>query len=145
MTDNRPLSPHLGIYRHQLTSVLSILHRITGIALSLSAMVMIYWLAALATGMEPFARFQHVLGSLPGQFFLLGAMFSFFFHLCNGVRHLFWDMGKGLEIERTYLTGWIAVFVSLLITAAFFLYALSGGDAIEQTSLHLLQEVSCHA
>ncbi len=127
MTDNRPLSPHLTVYRPQLTSVLSILHRITGILLSLGVLLLVLWLAALSAGPATFAKASALTGNVFVQLIILGGVFSFFYHLCSGVRHLFWDMGKGLTIEAAYRSGWTVVIVSLVLAASVFAYAMIGG------------------
>ncbi len=127
MTDNRPLSPHLSVYRPQLTSVLSILHRITGIVLSFSVLLLVLWLAALSAGPESFARASALTGNILVQLVILGGVFSFFYHLCNGIRHLFWDMGKGLSIESAYRSGWTVVIAALVLAASVFAYAMMGG------------------
>lgn len=113
---SRPLSPHLQVYRPQLTSVLSITHRGTGVVLALGLLLLVYWLLALASGPEAFATAQGLLGSWLGQLVLLGFTFALFYHLCNGVRHLFWDVGLGFELEAAYASGWAVVVVSLLLT-----------------------------
>lgn len=113
---NRPLSPHLQVYKPQLTSVLSITHRGTGVVLALGLLLLVYWLMALASGPEAFAFAQGVLGSWLGQLVLLGFTFALFFHMCNGVRHLFWDVGMGFELETAYASGWAVVVVSVLLT-----------------------------
>ena len=94
---NRPLSPHLQIYRPQLTSVLSITHRATGVALSLGTMVLLYWLQAVARGPEAYAAAQEFRGCWLVKLVLAGWTWAFFYHLCNGIRHLFWDAGYGFE------------------------------------------------
>jgi len=114
---NRPLSPHLQIYRWQLTSVLSILHRATGLFLTLGAVVLVVWLFAAALGDSPFAAVQGFFGSILGRLFLLGSTFSLFYHLVNGIRHLLWDTGFGFDIKTTYATGWIVVAAAFLLTA----------------------------
>ena len=114
----RPLSPHLQIYRPQLTSVLSITHRATGIVLAAGALFLVYWLNALAAGAEAFDHLRSLMGAWYGQVVLLGFSFSLFYHLCNGVRHLFWDAGAGFEIETVYRSGKAVIAVSLLLTAA---------------------------
>ncbi|NBC33276.1 MAG: succinate dehydrogenase, cytochrome b556 subunit [Alphaproteobacteria bacterium] len=111
-TQNRPLSPHLQIYRPQITSVLSILHRMTGVALTLGTLLIAYWLIAAASGAEAFAAAQDWIGSFLGVLLLLAWSFSLFYHLCNGVRHLAWDLGLGLEIETVTQTGWVTVAVA---------------------------------
>src|SRR6266581_7763991 len=105
----RPLSPHLQIYKPQLTSVLSISHRATGVALALGTVVLVWWLLAAATGPEAFRHVQGFLGSWIGALLLIGWAFALFFHLCNGIRHLAWDTGYGLDIPKTYASGWVVV------------------------------------
>lgn len=117
MSVQRPLSPHLQIYRRQITSVLSIMHRITGILLSLGAVMLVAWVATVAAGPESHATFVHLVDSVPGRLVQLGMVFALLFHLCNGVRHLFWDMGKGFDLDTTTATGWTVVALSVLGTA----------------------------
>jgi succinate dehydrogenase / fumarate reductase cytochrome b subunit len=115
-TDNRPLSPHLQIYKPQLTSVLSITHRGTGVFLTVGAFFLTCWLLALADGPELFARLQAHLTSWYGQFLVYAFVFSLYFHLCNGIRHLFWDVGLGLDIDVAYKTGYTVVAASVIFT-----------------------------
>ena len=115
-TQNRPLSPHLQIYRWQISSVLSILHRITGIALAVGSLLLVYWIIAAAVGPEAFAQAQGLIGSVIGRLLLLGWTFALFFHLANGIRHLFWDMGLGFELKTMSITGWAVVVLALLLT-----------------------------
>jgi succinate dehydrogenase / fumarate reductase, cytochrome b subunit len=109
MSDPRPLSPHLQIYRWQLTSVMSILHRITGIGLAVAAVLLVSWLGTAADGTEPFARMQGFLGSPLGLIVLFGCTVALFYHLCNGMRHLVWDTGHGLDLKSVYLGGWLVL------------------------------------
>ena len=118
MAQTRPLSPHLDIYRWQITMTLSILHRATGIALAVGTLLVIAALLGLATGPENYARIQAFCASKFGLFLLLGWTWSLCYHLCNGIRHLAWDAGWGFEIPRTYATGWTVVIASLLMTIA---------------------------
>lgn len=115
---SRPLSPNIQIYRPQLTSVLSIANRITGIILSACAVVLVMWLIAAASGPEAYARFRGLIGSWAGQILLLAAAFSFFLHLCGGIRHLVWDTVHGFELRQIYASGWIVVVASMLLTLA---------------------------
>ncbi len=117
-TDNRPLSPHLQVYRPQLTTVLSISHRATGIVLSLGMAVVVVWLLALSSGPEAYDRFIGLLASIPGLVFLLVWTFSLFFHLFNGIRHLLWDAGWLLDLRGAYASGWTVVVLSILLTIA---------------------------
>jgi succinate dehydrogenase / fumarate reductase cytochrome b subunit len=116
---NRPLSPHLQIYRPQMTSVLSILHRITGVGLALGTLLLVYWVAAAAGGPDRFARAQALMGSWFGTLVLFGFSVALFFHLANGIRHLFWDAGYGFELRSAYASG-VAV---LVLTAGLTLIA----------------------
>src|SRR5882672_43998 len=112
----RPLSPHLGIYRPMYTMVLSICHRITGILLSVGLILLVYWLVALASGSLAYSAAVERLRSPLLQLLLLGWLFSFFFHLANGIRHLAWDCGFGFERRQARASGWAVVIVALLLT-----------------------------
>lgn len=111
-----PISPHLQIYKKQLTSVLSITHRMTGVALAVAALLLCYWLASVAAGEQMYASVMAHMGAWYGQLLILAFTFSLYYHLCNGLRHLFWDMGKGLEIESAYRSGYATIFASILLT-----------------------------
>lgn len=130
-SDQRPLSPHIQIYKPQITSVLSITHRGTGILLAIGFAFLVYWMLAIAGGPDAFAAASEFFRSVPGRLIMLGVGFSFFFHLCNGIRHLFWDMGKGFEIETTRASGWAVVVVSSVLTVLAWLvaYGTFGGGA----------------
>lgn len=114
--NRRPLSPHLQIYRPQLTSVLSILHRFTGIALAVGTILLVYWLAAAAAGPDSFSRAQNFVGSWLGILLLFGWSVALFYHLCNGIRHLFWDAGYGFELPQAYASGWAMVIATGVLT-----------------------------
>ena len=116
-TGNRPLSPHLQVYRPQITSILSITHRATGLGLSVGALGLTYWLNAASYGAGAFARAQVLFGSVIGLLLLIGFTFALYFHLCNGVRHLFWDAGRGFEMSQLRASGWAVVLVSVAATA----------------------------
>lgn len=122
----RPLSPHLQVYKPQLTSVLSITHRGTGIALSVGIVYLVAWLCAASSSSETYAIFAWFNTSVVGRIFLFGWTFCLFFHLFNGIRHLFWDAGYGFELKTAYNSGWAVVGASLASTiAAWFLaYAI---------------------
>jgi succinate dehydrogenase / fumarate reductase cytochrome b subunit len=113
----RPLSPHIQIYKPQLTSILSISHRLTGVALSVGLIIFVAWLAALADGFENYTAFTGYLHSILGQLVLFGMTIAFFFHLCCGIRHLLWDCGLFLEIKEVYNTGYIALGAAVVLTA----------------------------
>ena len=112
----RPISPHLQIYRPQISSVLSILHRLTGAALGIGSLLLAWWLLALATGPEAFASVQYFLGSIVGRLLLLGFTWALFYHLCNGIRHLAWDTGWGFDLPTMEKTGWAVVVASFALT-----------------------------
>ena len=110
----RPLSPFLH-YRWQYTNTLSILHRITGVLLSLGFLVLVYWLVAAAGGPDRYARALDVLGSIPLQLILFGAAFAFCYHLLNGIRHLFFDAGHGFERPVARKSGWAVGIGSIVL------------------------------
>ena len=116
-TQDRPLSPHLQVYRPQITSMLSILHRITGVGLGAGTRLIAWWLIAAATGPEAFDTAQAFIGSLIGRLILLGFTWALFYHLCNGIRHLVWDAGYGYDLDSVTRTGWLVVVASLVLTA----------------------------
>jgi succinate dehydrogenase / fumarate reductase cytochrome b subunit len=113
---NRPLSPHLQIYRPQLTSVLSITHRLTGVALAFGTILLVWWIIAAATGEEHFRLVQEIMSSWYGLVILLGFSWAVFYHLCNGIRHLFWDAGYGFDLDIAYKSGWATVVGSFILT-----------------------------
>ena len=113
---SRPLSPHLQIYRPQITSVLSIGHRATGLALGAGTIFLVWWLVAAATSDVAFATAQGFFGSWLGLLLLFGWSFSFFYHLCNGIRHLVWDAGFGFDLRTTYISGWTVLGASGALT-----------------------------
>lgn len=102
---DRPLSPHLQVYRPQMTSVLSILHRVTGVALTAGTLLLTWWLVAAAYGPHAFATVQGFIGSFIGQLLLWGFTFAVFYHLGNGIRHLAWDFGWGFELTKVRTSG----------------------------------------
>ncbi len=104
-TPIRPLSPHLQVYRPQLTSILSILHRASGVFLAMGSILIAWWLWAIMAGGGSYELAFGILNSIFGKLILFGWTLCNFYHLCNGIRHLFWDAGYGLEIEQTYLSG----------------------------------------
>lgn len=126
---DRPLSPHLQVYRPQITSVLSILHRITGVALTFATLLLTWWLVAAAYGPEPFADAQAFLGSWIGQLLLWGFTFAVFYHLANGLRHLLWDFGWGFEMTQVRTTGIAVVTVAAVATVITLIAAYAAGGA----------------
>jgi succinate dehydrogenase / fumarate reductase cytochrome b subunit len=124
---SRPLSPHLDIYRWQMGNTLSILHRATGLALAFGLIALAFWLISLAGGEESYQTAYRLFASLPGMLFLAGWSFAFFYHLFNGVRHLFWDVGWGFERRQRIASGWFAVIGALASTAALWGLLWHGG------------------
>ena len=114
----RPLSPNIQIYRPQLTSVLSIANRITGVALSVGSVGLVIWLSAAAAGPEPYAIVQQAIASWIGRLVLFSFTFAFFLHLCGGIRHLVWDTVHGFELRSIYISGWSVVLASVVLTVA---------------------------
>jgi succinate dehydrogenase / fumarate reductase cytochrome b subunit len=113
---DRPMSPHLSVWRWHVTMATSILHRATGIALYVGALVVAGWAVALANGPEAFNGYRALLGSPLGLLVLFGLTFSLFYHLANGVRHLFWDTGKGFDPKTADMTGWAAIAFGVVAT-----------------------------
>ena len=120
---NRPLSPHLSIYRPQLTSVTSILTRITGTGLLVGALLVVWWFLAAATGPEYFALADGFLTSWFGHLILIGATFALYYHFCNGVRHLWWDAGWGFGLEQVTQSGYAALAAAGVLTLLTFIFA----------------------
>ncbi|MGD0490846.1 MAG: succinate dehydrogenase, cytochrome b556 subunit [Steroidobacteraceae bacterium] len=114
----RPLSPHLEIYRWQIGNTLSILHRATGIALAFGLVALSFWLVSLAGGEDSYRTAYRAFASRLGLLFLAGWSFAFFYHLFNGLRHLFWDVGWGFERRQRHASGWFAVVGAVASTAA---------------------------
>ncbi len=114
----RPLSPHIGIYRPQISSVLSILHRISGVVNFITILALVWWVVSITYADHPpqegavWAFFSTGFGT----FVLVGLSYSLFFHFCTGIRHLFWDLGYGFKVTTVTLTGWLAIVVSLVLT-----------------------------
>lgn len=115
-TNNRPLSPHLQIYRPQLTSVLSISHRMAGVVLSAGLVMIVVWLLALASGPETYERVSGLIFSWPGLLLLLVWTQALFYHFLNGIRHLLWDAGWMLNLDKAYASGWAVVSLSVVLT-----------------------------
>jgi succinate dehydrogenase / fumarate reductase cytochrome b subunit len=119
------LSPHLQIYRWQYTMTLSILHRATGIALSVGLLLLIGWLVAVASGAESYEHAKSVFAHPVIKVLLFAFSFSFFYHLANGVRHLVWDMGYGLERHSARTSGWVAFLAAVAVTVVFWVLVFS--------------------
>ena len=122
MSRPRPLSPHLSIWRFQLPAVMSITHRITAVILTSGTVLLTAWLLALAFGESSFNLVTMVISHPLGQFLLFGYSFVLFYHASNGVRHLFWDFGKGLDISGVYTSGWIVLATMVFLTVGFWAF-----------------------
>jgi succinate dehydrogenase / fumarate reductase cytochrome b subunit len=112
----RPTSPHAWIYRWQIGMTISIVHRITGAALAIGLIALTYWFASLAGGADTYASASRLFASPLGLLFLCGWTFAFFFHLLNGIRHLFWDTGRGFERTQRHASGWLVVSGAAVLT-----------------------------
>ncbi|MBD3679363.1 MAG: succinate dehydrogenase, cytochrome b556 subunit [Rhodobacteraceae bacterium] len=113
---DRPLSPHLQIYRPQLTSITSILTRITGNALLLGALLIVWWFLAASTSAEYFAIADGVLTSWFGKLVMLGSLWALWYHFLAGLRHLYWDTGRGFDLPTAEKLGWGVVIGSVVLT-----------------------------
>lgn len=124
-TNERPLSPHLQIYRWQWTMALSILHRATGVALSVGTLLLVGWLLALSEGPTRYEAYQTFIGHWFGRLLLFGWTWALFYHLCNGIRHLFWDTGRGFELDTAAKSGYFVCFASVSLTLIAWIVAYS--------------------
>jgi succinate dehydrogenase / fumarate reductase cytochrome b subunit len=115
----RPLSPHLQIYKPQMSSATSIFHRITGCALGAGTLLLTLWLVSAASSESAFSVVQAFLASWIGIVILIGFTVALFYHFCNGIRHLAWDAGKGFELPAMHRSGWIVFAATIILTAAF--------------------------
>jgi succinate dehydrogenase / fumarate reductase cytochrome b subunit len=120
----RPLSPHLQIYKPQLTALMSISHRLSGVFLSLSSLILVYWLMAVAAGESAYQQAQNLFNSWLGLVLLFGWSLALFYHLCNGIRHLSWDIGLGMDIKTVYVTGGLVWTATFLLTGLTWLLAM---------------------
>lgn len=127
-SSSRPTSPHLTIYRPQISTVLSIAHRITGVGLYIGLILFAYWLWTAAYNPTGYTSLHECLSSWIGRIFLFGWTFAFFYHFANGIRHLFWDIGKGFELPVMARTGWAAVFFAILMTGFVWGFIFAGGN-----------------
>ena len=120
---NNPLSPHLQIYRWQVSSLLSITHRISGVINLLALILIFFWLLVLSFGENNYELFLISINSFFGKFILIGFTWSMSFHLLSGIRHLVWDLGYGFEIKTANISGTIVIIFSLVLTIIFWLFA----------------------
>lgn len=128
-TQERPLSPHLQVYKPQLTSTMSILHRATGVVLALGALLFAAWLVAVAGGAEVFELARAALASVVGKVTLFALSACLVYHLLNGIRHLAWDAGYGFDIPKAYASGYAVLVLAVLITAGLWWAGLAMGGA----------------
>ena len=122
LSNKRPLSPHLQIYKPQLTSVMSISHRFTGVILSMLLILVPLFFFLLALGDEYFTILVIILDHFLVKLILYGTIFIISYHLLNGIRHLFWDMGIGLSIKDSYMSGYLVIMFSTLATLFFIMF-----------------------
>ena len=118
---NRPLSPHLQVYKPQMTSVLSIMHRGTGIVISIGALIIAWWLWSIAMGNDSYQQIHGFLNSVIGQIFMFIWTACTSYHLLNGIRHLVWDAGYGFELDQAYLSGKLVLVFTGIVTLAVWL------------------------
>ena len=123
--DNRPLSPHLTVYKPQITSVLSIFHRITGAGLTVSTVLVVFWLASLAMGEVTFKCFTIFLNNPLILLVLVSSLWALWYHFCTGLRHLYWDMGYGYDLKSVTISGWVAVIFSFVLTFLTLLFLIN--------------------
>ena len=121
MAKPRPLSPHLQVYRPQLTSVMSIMHRASGAVLATGSLLVALWLVALAAGAAVFNPVANAMQHPFGQLVVFGYSLALVYHGLNGIRHLMWDLRVGLEIKQVYQSGYLVLGLTVLVTAALWL------------------------
>ena len=126
MTRSTPLSPHLQVYKWQLPMVLSITHRATGVFLAAASLLLCLWTLSVAAGPDAYAALLTHMGAWYGKLLLAGICFSTYYHLGNGVRHLFWDVGSGFDLPRVYFSGYLVILFSVLMTIGTFFLGCRG-------------------
>ncbi len=125
-TQERPLSPHLQVYKPQITTVMSIVHRATGVVLAIGGLVLAAWLVAAAGAPQTYAAFGALMGSLVGRLALFVFSACLVYHFLNGLRHLAWDSGHGYDIPKVYASGYTVLVLSVLLTAVLWWFGLGG-------------------
>lgn len=120
-SSGRPLSPHLSIYRWPVTMTLSILHRISGLSLSIGLLVFAWWLLAASSGSVAYEHFAAFSSSFIGRLMFIGWTAAFFYHLANGIRHLVWDLGYGFELPTANASAWFVLVLTVLLTAGYWI------------------------
>ena len=126
----RPLSPHLQIYRPLINMVMSIFHRITGSALYFGTLLLAWWLVAAATGPDHFNFVNDIMGSIPGRIVLVGYTWALIHHMLGGIRHLIWDTGSALDLESVDRLSWATIIGSIVLTVVIWALALAARGAI---------------
>jgi len=126
MTQKRPLSPHLQVYRLPFPAILSITHRISGVILAGGSVVLCLWLILLAGGAQSYAIARVITSHFLGQIALFFFTVALFYHGCNGVRHLFWDSGRGYDMSSVYKSGWAVVIASFILSIGLWIGFLVG-------------------
>lgn len=129
----RPLSPHLQVYKPQMTSVLSILHRMCGVALSVGTLLVVCVLMAAASGEQSYNLVMGFVESPLGLFMVFGWSVALFYHLCNGIRHLIWDTGRLFKIEHAYRAGYVVLAMTVLLTASVWYCGINKNQAASKT------------
>lgn len=125
----RPLSPHLQVYKPQLTSVLSIMHRFTGLILSAAGVVLVLLILSIASGPDAYDWAAAQLRGVFGKLLLFAFLFSLTYHLLNGIRHLFWDAGHGFELKTVYASGWTTLILAAITSVGLCAWLFLGGAA----------------
>ena len=125
--DSRPLSPHLQIYKLPLTAMMSVLHRGTGVVISIGTLFLVWVLAKAAMGADAFAGTQWLLSSWFGYLVLIGFTFSLYAHFCNGIRHLLWDMGYGFDVSKANTGAMISLITAVVLTVLTWIVAFAAG------------------
>ena len=120
----RPLSPHLSIYRPMLSMMMSIVHRVTGAALYVGTLLIAWWVIAAASGPNPYATFEWVMGSIIGKLVLFGYTWALLHHMLGGIRHLIWDTGRGFDLASVKSISWMTIIGSLILTVAVWAFGL---------------------
>jgi succinate dehydrogenase / fumarate reductase, cytochrome b subunit len=121
----RPLSPHLQIYKPLINMVMSIMHRMTGAALYVGTVLLAWWLVALAIGPRYFDYVNSIFGTIPGKLVLFGYTWVLMHHMLGGIRHLIWDTGRGFDLRMVNILSWMTIVGSITLTAIIWAIGLS--------------------
>ena len=128
----RPLAPFMigPYYKPQITTVMSLMHRITGVILAVGGFLLLAWLVAVMRGPYAYASFADCAGSLPGRLMLGAFVFALAYHFFNGIRHLAWDLGLGFSIKQLYASGWTVIALTTVVTLLIWFIGISAGGAL---------------